>query len=57
LPAVIATRFNSDMKVKYDQLVAPEKWKKLAIEKLLRKLFVMANSLLVDRGKWTKIHP
>jgi len=31
LPAVVATRFNPDMKAKYDQLVASGKCKKLAI--------------------------
>jgi hypothetical protein len=57
LPAVVATRFKPDMKVKYDQLVASGKCKKLAITAIMRKLLVMANSLLRDRRKWTKIHP
>ena len=57
LPAVVATRFNPDMKVKYDQLVASGKCKKLAITAIMRKLLVTANSLLRDRRKWAKIHP
>lgn len=57
LPAVVATRFNPDMKTKYDQLVASGKCKKLAITAIMRKLLVMANSLLRDRRKWTKAHP
>jgi transposase len=57
LPALVATRFNPDMKTKYDQLVASGKCKKLAITAIMRKLLVMANSLLRDRGKWTKAHP
>jgi transposase len=57
LPAEVATRLNPDMKVKYDQLVASGKCKKLAITAILRKIVVMANSLLRDRRKWAKIHP
>ena len=56
LPAVVATRFNPDMKAKYDQLVASGKCKKLAITAIMRKLLVMANSLLRDRRKWIKVH-
>jgi len=60
LPAVAATRFNPDMKVKYDQFVASGKRKKLAITAItaiMRKLLVMANSLLRDRRKWVDIRP
>ena len=57
LPAVVATRFNPDMTVKYDPLVASGKCKTLAITAIMRKLLVMANSLLRDRRKWAKIHP
>jgi transposase len=57
LPAVIATRFNPDIKTKYDQLVASGKCKKLAITAIMRKLLVMANSLLRDRRNWTKAYP
>ncbi|MFK7877941.1 MAG: hypothetical protein AB8B71_19580 [Paracoccaceae bacterium] len=66
LPAVVATRFNPDMKAKYEQLVSTAKCKKLAIiafvgktpkrgrsrSSFLRKLIVMANALLRDRRKW-----
>lgn len=54
LPAVVATRFNPDMKAKYEQLVASGKCKKLAITAIMRKLLVVANSLLRDRRKWAK---
>ena len=57
LPAVVATRFNPDMKVKYDQFVASGKCKKLAITAIMRKLLVLANSLLRDRRKWADIRP
>jgi transposase len=56
-PAVVATRFNPDMKAKYNQLVASGKCKKLAITVIMCKLFVMANPRLRDRRKWAKIQP
>ena len=56
LPAAVATRFNPDLKAKYEQLVASGKCKKLAIAAIMRKLLVMANSLLRDRKEWTKVH-
>ncbi len=52
LPAVVATRFNPDMKAKYEQLVSTGKCKKLAITAVMRKLIVMANALLRDQRKW-----
>jgi len=52
LPAVVAARFNPDMKAKYEQLVSTGKCKKLAITAVMRKLIVMANALLRDGRKW-----
>jgi len=54
LPAVVATRFNPDMKAKYHELIAKGKCKKLAITAVMRKLVVMANALLTDGRKWTE---
>ena len=54
LPAVVATRFNPDMKAKYHELIANGKCKKLAITAVMRKLVVMANALLRDGRKWTE---
>ena len=53
MPAVVATRFNPDLKAKYDQLVAAGKPKKVAITVVMRKLIVLANALLRARRKWT----
>ena len=52
LPAVVATRFNPDMKAKYEQLISTGKCKKLAITAIMRKLIVTANALLRDQRKW-----
>jgi len=54
LPAVVATRFNPDMKTKHEQLISIGKCKKLAITAVMRKLIVMANALLRDQRKWTQ---
>lgn len=54
LPAVVATRFNPDMKAKYQQLISTGKCKKLAITAVMRKLIVMANALIRDRRKWNE---
>jgi len=51
---MVATRFNPDMKAKYQELIANGKCKKLAITAVMRKLIVMANALLRDGRKWTE---
>jgi len=53
MPALVAIRFNPDMKAKYDQLVSAGKEKKVAITAVMRKLLVLANALLRDQRKWT----
>jgi transposase len=55
LPAVVATRFNPDMKAKYHQLIGNGKCKKLAITAVMRKLVVMANALIRDGRNWTEV--
>ena len=54
LPAVVATRFNPDMKEKCHELIANGKCKKLAITAVMRKHVVLANALLRDNRKWTE---
>ena len=55
LPAVVATRYNPDMKAKYHELIAKGKCKKLAITAVMRKLVVMANALLRDDRNWAEM--
>jgi transposase len=52
MPALVATRFNPDLKAKYDQLRAAGKPAKVAITALMRKLIVLANALLKARRPW-----
>lgn len=52
MPAVVACRFNPDLKAKYDQLIAAGKPAKLAITAVMRKLIVLANALIRDNRHW-----
>ncbi|QXQ04885.1 transposase [Sphingosinicellaceae bacterium] len=53
MPALVATRFNADMKAKYKALVAAGKPPKVAITAVMRKLVILANSLLKTGRNWT----
>jgi transposase len=57
MPALVAARFNPDLKAKYDQLIRAGKPAKLAIAAAMRKLVVRANALLRDDRKWSEPHP
>jgi transposase len=54
MPALVAIRHNADFKVKYEQLVAAGKEKKVAITAIMRKMLVLANALLRDHRKWVE---
>jgi len=53
MPALVAMRFNPDLKAKYTQLVAAGKPAKVAITAIMRKIIVMANALLKAGRQWT----
>ena len=52
MPALIAMRFNPDMKGKYEQLTSAGKAPKQAITAIMRKLIVLANALLKKTLPW-----
>lgn len=54
MPALVAARFNPDLKAKYQQLIAAGKPAKIAITAIMRKLIVTANALLKANRLWTK---
>lgn len=54
MPALVACRFNPDLKAKYDHLTATGKPPKVAITAVMRKLIVLANALLKNNRKWTQ---
>ena len=53
MPALVAMRFNPDLKAKYGKLIAAGKPAKVAITAIMRKLLVLANALLKANRKWT----
>ena len=53
MPALVAMRFNPDLKAKYDALCAAGKPAKVAIVAVMRKLIEMANALVKADRKWT----
>jgi transposase len=52
MPAIVALRFNPDLKQKYQALKDAGKPSKVAITAIMRKLLVLANALLRDDRKW-----
>ena len=53
MPALVAMRFNPDLKRLYNRLVDSGKHAKLAITAVMRKLVILANALLRDDRIWT----
>ena len=52
MPALVAARFNEDLKAKYDALRGAGKPAKVAITAIMRKLVILANALLKARRPW-----
>ncbi len=53
MPALVACRYNPDLKTKYDALIKLGKPPKIAITAIMRKLVVLANTLLSKGQIWT----
>jgi transposase len=54
MPALVATRFNPQLKAKYHQLITAGKPTKVALTAIMRKLIVLANALLRQRRNWAE---
>lgn len=54
MPALVALRFNPDLKQKYQALKDAGKPSKVAITAIMRKLLILANALLRDNRKWNE---
>ncbi|WP_284539048.1 transposase, partial [Pleomorphomonas sp. T1.2MG-36] len=52
MPALVAARFNPDLKAKYQHLIAAGKPAKVALTAIMRKLVVLANALLKAGRTW-----
>lgn len=57
MAALVATRFNPDMKRKYQDLIKNGKPPKVAITAIMRKLIILANALIKDNRIWSEIKP
>jgi transposase len=57
MPALVAARYNPDLKAKYAQLIAAGKPAKVAITAIMRKLIVLANALIARNQNWLEIRP
>jgi transposase len=53
MPALVAARFNPDLKAKYQALIQAGKPPKLAITAIMRKLLILANALLRGGRIWS----
>ncbi len=55
MAALVAARFNKDMKKKYQHLIDAGKPPKVALTAIMRKLIILANTLIRDNRKWQEI--
>jgi transposase len=53
MPALVAARFNPDLKDKYQDFTARGKPPKVALTAIMRKLVILANALIRDDREWS----
>lgn len=54
MPALVAARFNPDLREKYKRLIASGKPAKIAIVAIMRELIVTANALIKADRLWVE---
>ena len=57
MPALFAVRFNADLRSKYQALIAAGKPAKVALTAIMRKLLILANTLLRQQRRWSPRPP
>ncbi len=57
MPALVASRYNPDLKAKYNALIEAGKPKKLALIAIMRKLIILVNTLIRENREWEKNRP
>lgn len=57
MPALVAIRFNSDLHQKYHEMLKAGKAKKVAITAVMRRMVILANTLLREGRDWFPIRP
>jgi transposase len=55
MPAMVAMRFNEEFKARHEKFIAQGKPFKVAITAIMRRMVILANALLRDQRKWSKI--
>jgi transposase len=55
MPALVAIRFNPDLKAQFEKMKAAGKPSKVAIIVVMRKLLILANTLVKENREWSKI--
>lgn len=55
MPALVAIRFNHDLHRKYQQMLKAGKAKKVAITAIMRRIIVLANTLLRENWDWLPV--
>ncbi len=55
LPAIVATQYNPDLKAQYERMKAAGKPSKVAITAIMRKLLILANTLVKEDREWVEI--
>jgi len=53
MPALVAARYNPDLRAKYHTMIQAGKPAKVALTTLMRKLIELANALVAQDRKWT----
>lgn len=53
LPALVAARYNPDLRQKYQAMISQGKPAKVALTALMRKLIELANTLVQKDREWT----
>ncbi|MGX0904305.1 transposase [Roseovarius sp. MBR-79] len=53
MPALVAARYNTDLKQKYQSMIEAGKPAKVALTALMRKMIELANALVQQNRKWT----
>ena len=53
MPALVAARFNPDLKDKYQEFTALGKPPKVALTAIMKKLVILANALIRDDREWS----
>lgn len=55
MPALVAIRYNPDLKAQYDRMKAAGKPSKVALTAIMRKLLILANTLVKENREWREI--